>query len=71
VTHHLRVGQRQWTTRAEGTVVREGFRPVGGMEMGGKSSYCQQPTVTIRHDDGELTEVAIDEATVIEPVGTV
>jgi len=33
------------------------------MEMGGKSVYCHQPTLRLRRDDGEITEVALDEDT--------
>lgn len=61
VTQYVRVGHRQWTTEVEGVVEREGFRPVGGMEMGGKASYVFQPTLRLRRDDGEVTVVALDE----------
>ena len=37
VTHHVRVGHRQWTTTREGTVLSESLRPIGGMEMGAKA----------------------------------
>ena len=68
VTQQVRVGHRHWTTQVEGVVDLEGLRPVGGMEMGGKSSYCQQPTLRLRLDNGELTVVTIDEETDIRPV---
>jgi hypothetical protein len=68
VTQHVRVGSRQWTTRVEGVVERESYRPVGGMEMGGKASYCLQPTLRLRRDDGEVTVVAVDEGTLVEEV---
>ena len=61
VTQYVRVGHRQWTTEVEGVVEKEGFRPVGGMEMGGKASYVFQPTLRLRRDDGEVTVVALDE----------
>jgi hypothetical protein len=57
-------------TQVEGVVEGEGWRPVGGIEMGGKASYCQQPTVRLRRDDGEITEVALDEETKIETVSS-
>lgn len=66
VRQHVRVGHRQWVTEVVGTVELEGLRPVGGMEMGGKSLYCHQPTLRLRHDDGEITVVALDEETVVE-----
>jgi hypothetical protein len=66
VTQFVRVGHRRWLTQVEGEVVGEGRRPVGGIEMGGKASYCQQPTLQLRRDDGEITEVAIDEQTKVE-----
>ena len=68
VTQHVRVGHRRWTTQVEGAVELEGLRPVGGMEMGGKSSYCQQPTLRLRLDDGEVTVVTVDENTQIQPI---
>ena len=52
----------------EGVVEREGYRPVGGVEMGGKASYCQQPTIRLRRDDGEVTVVALDDDTLVETV---
>ena len=66
VTQHVRVGERQWLTQIEGVVERESYRPVGGIEMGGKASYCLQPTVRLRRDDGEITVVAIDDDSKVE-----
>jgi hypothetical protein len=66
VTQYVRVGHRRWRTRLEGVVVKEGRRPVGGIEMGGKASYCQQDTLQLRRDDGEITEVALDSQTQVE-----
>ena len=68
VRQHVRVGHRQWVTEVVGTVELEGLRPVGGMEMGGKSLYCHQPTLRLRRDDGEITEVALDEETEVEVI---
>jgi len=68
VTQHVRVGHRRWLTQFEGVVEREGRRPVGGIEMGGKASYVQQPTLRLRRDDGEITEVALDASTQVEEV---
>ena len=62
VTQRVRVGHREWTTQVEGVVELAGFRPVGGTEMGGKSLYCHQPTLRLRHDD-EVTVVALDDDT--------
>lgn len=66
VTQRVRVGQHQWDTQVEGVVEKEGFRPVGGMEMGGKASYCLQPTLRLRRDDGEVTVVALDDDSRVE-----
>ncbi len=66
VIQSVRVGHRRWTTEVVGVVEHEGLRPVGGMEMGGKSLYCRQPTIRLRKDDGEVTVVAVDEATLVE-----
>jgi len=67
-TQKVRVGHREWTTSFVGVVEREGVRPVGGMEMGGKGLYCRQPTIRIRRDDGEITDVALDDWTRFEVV---
>jgi len=48
----------------------EGRRPVGGIEMGGKASYCQQETLRLRRDGGEITEIALDGETRIETVSS-
>ena len=66
VIQHVRVGHLEWSTQVEGVVEKEGFRPVGGMEMGGKALYCHQPTLRLRRDDGEVTVVAIDEDSRVE-----
>jgi hypothetical protein len=71
VTQWVRVGHRVWTTRVEGVVEKEGLRPIGGMEMGGKAVYCHQPTLRLRRDDGEVTVVAIDEDSQVETVAGV
>jgi hypothetical protein len=68
VTQHLRVGHRAWTTQVEGVVEAEAVRPVGGIEMGGKSLYCHQPTLRLRRDDGEITVVALDDDTQVETI---
>ena len=64
----VRVGHREWSTQVIGVVERESVRPIGGMEMGGKALYCRQPTIRLRKEDGEITEVALDEWTKIEVV---
>jgi hypothetical protein len=66
VTQHVRVGHRRWLTQVEGVVMKEGRRPVGGIEMGGKASYCHQKTLQLQRDDGELTEIAVDEETQVQ-----
>ena len=55
-------------TIRSGLVVHESRRPVGGIEMGGKASYCHQKTLRLKRDDGELTEVAIDQETHVEKI---
>ena len=66
VTQFVRVGHRRWKTEVVGAVQLEGLRPVGGMAMGGKALYCHQPTLMLRLADGELTEVALDENSLVE-----
>ncbi len=68
VTQHVRVGHRRWLTQIEGVVIGEGRRPVGGIEMGGKAAYCRQPTLMLKRDDGEITELAVDEHTQVESI---
>src|SRR3954447_20360749 len=68
VTQFVRVGHRRWLTQVEGVFELDGRRPVGGIEMGGKASYCQQPTLRLRRDDGEIIEVAVDEDTKVEQI---
>jgi len=68
VTQNVRVGHRRWLTQVEGVVALEGFRPVGGTEMGGKSTYVLQPTLRLVRDDGEVTVVALDENTDVQDV---
>lgn len=69
VVQHIRIGSRAWKTEVTGTVELEGIRPVGGMEMGGKSLYCHQPTLRLRLDDGEILVVALDDRTEVELLG--
>ena len=71
VTQYVRVGQRRWRTAVEGVVELEGFRPVGGIEMGGKASYCFQPTLRLKRDDGEVTVVALDDESVVEELAEI
>lgn len=68
VTQFVRVGHRAWTTQVVGVVEREGVRPLGGMEMGGKGLYARQATLRLRRDDGEIIDVALDEQSVVEPI---
>jgi hypothetical protein len=68
VTQQVRVGHRRWQTQVVGVVVKEGRRPVGGIEMGGKASYCHQKTLQLKREDGELTEIALDENTEVETI---
>lgn len=66
VTQRVRVGHREWLTHLVGLVEKESVRPIGGMEMGGKASFCFQPTIRLRKEDGEVTVVAIDNDTQVE-----
>ena len=68
VTQYVRVGHRRWLTRVEGVVLKESRRPVGGIEMGGKASYCQQETLLLERTDGEITQVALDRETQVEVI---
>ena len=67
-TQRVRVGHREWSTQVVGVVEREGIRPVGGMEMGGKALASRQATIRLRKDDGEITDVALDQWTKVEQI---
>ncbi len=68
VTQQVRVGHRRWQTQVEGVVVGEGWRPVGGIEMGGKTPYCHQKTLQLERDSGELTLVTVDAETEVKTI---
>ena len=68
VTQKVRVGHIKWQTQVEGVVELDGYRPIGGIEMGGKVTYCLQPTIRLRKPSGEITVVAIDDESVIETI---
>ena len=68
VVQDVRVGHRRSTTETAGAVERDGIRPVGGMEMGGKSLYCHQPTLRLRREDTYIVVVALDENTEVHPI---
>jgi hypothetical protein len=68
VVHNVRVGDLRWRAETSGVVEEEGVRPVGGMEMGAKALYIQQPTLRLRRDDGEVVVVALDENSEVHPV---
>jgi hypothetical protein len=68
ITQFVRVGHRRWLTQVEGVVVGEGWRPVGGIEMGGKTPYCHQKTLQLKRDSGELTLVTLDEHSQVQEI---
>jgi len=70
ITQHVRVGDRQWLTQVEGVVVGESRRPVGGIEMGNKASYCHQKTLRLERESGEITEVALDGSSQVETLAS-
>ena len=66
VVQYVRVGHRRWKTQFEGVVEKEGVRPVGGIEMGGKAQAIRQDIIRIRKADGEITVVALDANTEVD-----
>ena len=36
--------------------------------MGGKASFCQQPTLRLRREDGEVTVVALDDDSQVQTI---
>jgi len=69
VIQQVRVGEHRWQTSVEGVVRSTGKRPVGGVEMGGKASFCHQETLLLERDSGELIEVAVEPDTRVETIG--
>lgn len=68
VTHLVRVGSSRWSTSVEGRVVARSLRPVGGVEMGSRAIATTQATLRLELDDGEITELALDDWTQVEPI---
>src|SRR5689334_15433883 len=68
VTHSVRIGDRLWTTTAEGT-----FRDVNYLATGLSTQRVPEddivvPTIHFAKDNGELSSVALDENCRVEVV---
>jgi hypothetical protein len=66
VTQHIRIGQKQWETSAEGV-----FRGVNYLTTGLSTQRLREddiivPTVHFTKDNGELSSIALDEHSRIE-----
>jgi hypothetical protein len=65
VEHTVTVGERSWTTKANGTVVRIERQRQGLHYHRNFDDRVSSDTILLELPDGELTSVAIDEFTTI------
>lgn len=63
IIHAVKVGQTQWTSTTEGTVVRTERRRHGLHHQRNVDDRVWSDIVVLARDDGELTTVTIDEFT--------
>jgi hypothetical protein len=63
VIHEVRVGFRRWVTETEGTVVAKQRRRHGLHFDRNPDDKVFSDVLLLRKDDGELTEVTLDEFT--------
>ena len=67
VEHRVTVGRKQWTTKTVGTVVRTERRRHGLHLRRNVDDKVYSDVILLQLPDGELTDVTIDEFTVIRP----
>lgn len=58
----------KWTTRAEGVLESCGFEETGAWFAHGKRAKLWLPRLHIRKPDGEITVLAMDRNSVVEPL---
>jgi hypothetical protein len=69
VLHQVKVGQANWTTVTEGTVVRTERRRHGLHFRRNVDDRVYSDLIVLRRDDGELTTLTMDEYTQLRRVG--
>jgi hypothetical protein len=67
VEHRVTVGRKQWTTKTIGTVVRIERRRHGLHFRRNVDDKVYSDVILLQMPDGELTDVTIDQFTVIRP----
>lgn len=67
VEHSITVGQRTWTTRAAGTVVRTERRRHGMHFRRNVDDRVYSDVILLQTPDGEFTTVTMDEFTTLRP----
>jgi len=70
VEHTVTVGRKKWTTRIVGKVVRTERRRHGLHFRRNFDDKVLSDVILLELPDGELTTVALDEFTVVRPVGS-
>ena len=68
VEHVVTVGQKSWTAKTQGTVVRTERRRHGMHFQRNHDDKVFSDTILLELPDGELTSVAVDEFTTIRHV---
>ena len=70
VEHAVTVGQKKWTTRIVGKVIRTERRRHGLHFRRNFDDKVLSDVILLELPDGELTTVALDEFTVVRPVNS-
>jgi hypothetical protein len=65
IVHTVIVGMKSWTTTTQGTVVRTERRRHGLHFRRSRDDKVFSDVIVLKHDDGELTTVTMDEFTTL------
>lgn len=65
LVHEVKVGQQRWTTTTQGEVVRTERRRHGLHFRRNRDDKVFSDLIILRHPDGELTTVTLDEFTTL------
>ncbi len=68
VEHRVTVGQKSWSAKTQGTVVRTERRRHGLHSQRNPDDKVFSDTILLEMPDGELTSIAVDEFTTIRHV---
>ena len=67
--HEVKVGFRSWRCTTTGTVVRTERRRHGLHNRRNSDDKVYSDVIVLKHDDGELTTVTLDEFSVLKRAG--